>query len=401
VISVFVSHLKCPKCNAEYESEKPTQLCACGSPLLVRYDLESIKKVLTPKKIAGRTSDLWRYREMLPVKDESNIISLGEGMTPLLHLKRIGKSLSMTGLYLKNEGMLPTGTFKDRGAAVGISRAKELGISTLAMPTNGNAGGAWAAYASAAGIRAVIVMPKDAPFINRAEIHMAGADLYLVNCLISDAGKIVGRACADHGWFDVSTLKEPYRIEGKKTMVLELCEQFNWEAPDVILYPAGGGVGIIGIYKAILELREMGWIGAKIPRLVAVQSTGCAPIVKAWEEKKSESEFWENAKTVAFGITVPKAIGDFLVLEAIYKSNGCAVSVSDAEILTAQKQLAQCEGLFVCPEGAATLAAALQLKDRGWIHPNESVVLLNTGTGLKYPETVTVNIPLLQIEDRL
>jgi threonine synthase len=398
---MFVSHLKCPKCNAEYESEMPIQLCECGSPLLVRYDLESIKKALTPKKIAGRKNDLWRYREMLPVKAESNIVSLGEGMTPLIHLKRIGKRHSITDLYLKNEGMLPTGTFKDRGAAVGISRAKELGISTLAMPTNGNAGGSWSAYASVAGIRAVIVMPKDAPFINRAEIYMTGADLYLINGLISDAGKIVRRACADYGWFDMSTLKEPYRIEGKKTMGLELCEQFNWEAPDVIFYPTGGGVGIIGIYKAILELREMGWLGAKMPRLVAVQSTGCAPIVKAWEEKKSESTFWENAKTVAFGITVPKAIGDFLVLEAIYKSNGCAVSVNDEEILAAQKQLAQFEGLFLCPEGAATLAAALHLKDSGWIQPNESVILLNTGTGLKYPETVTVNIPLLQIEDRL
>jgi threonine synthase len=367
----------------------------------VRYDLKSIEKSLNPKKIYTRTNDLWRYREILPVRDAKNIVSLGEGLTPLLHLRRIGKELSMKSLYLKNEGMLPTGTFKDRGAAVGISRAKELGIKTLAMPTNGNAGGAWAAYAAAAGIRVVIVMPKDAPFINRAEIHMAGADLYLVDGLISDAGKIVGQACADHGWFDVSTLKEPYRIEGKKTMGIELCEQFKWEVPDVILYPTGGGVGIIGIYKAILELREMGWIGAKTPRLVAVQSTGCAPIVRAWEEKQTESVFWQNAKTIAFGITVPKAIGDFLVLEAIYQSDGCAVSVNDEEILAAQRQLASKEGIFVCPEGAATLSAALRLKDSGWINKEESVVLLNTGTGLKYPETVIVNLPLLKIEDRL
>jgi len=302
---------------------------------------------------------------------------------------------------MKDEGLIPTGTFKARGAAVGVSRAKELGIDVLAMPTNGNAGGAWAAYCASAGIKAVIVMPKDAPAINSKECAITGTELYLVDGLISDAGKIVARAVAAQGWFDASTLKEPYRIEGKKTMGLEIAEQFGWRVPDVILYPTGGGVGIIGIYKALLELQEMGWIGDKLPRLVAVQASGCAPIIKAWKENKKESEFWENAHTLAFGITVPKALGDFLVLDAIYKTDGCAVAVDDEDTEAAQKLLAEREGAFICPEGAATLAAAHKLREEGWIKPDEEVVALNTGTGLKYPQSVNVSPPLLRPEDDL
>ena len=307
----------------------------------------------------------------------------------------------MSNLYMKDEGLIPTGTFKARGAAVGASRAKELGIKVLAMPTNGNAGGAWAAYCAKAGIKAVIVMPKDAPIIHRKEVAITGASLFLVNGLISDAGRIVNRAVTEYGWFDASTLKEPYRIEGKKTMGLELAEQFGWEMPDVIIYPTGGGVGIIGIYKGLKELQEIGWVRGRMSRLVAVQSTGCAPIVKAWEEGKKESVFWENARTIAFGLTVPKALGDFLVLEAVYDTEGCAVAVEDDEILKAQQMLASREGVFVCPEGAATLSAAIKLSLSSWIRRDEKVVLLNTGTGLKYPETVRTAPRVLGPDDHL
>lgn len=393
---MFVKNLLCPKCRATYDSEKVIQLCECGAPLLVTYELDKVAKTLTKDELAKRPATLWRYRELLPVRDERNIVSLGEGMTPLVRFERLGADVDMPELYMKDEGIIPTGTFKARGAAVGVSRAKELGIKTLAMPTNGNAGGAWSAYCAPAGIRSVIVMPKDAPEMNRKEIAVTGASLFLVNGLISDAGKIVARAVKKHGWFDASTLKEPYRIEGKKTMGLELAEQFGWEVPDVILYPTGGGVGLIGIYKGLRELQAMGWIGEKLPRLVAVQATGCAPIVKAFEEGKKESAFWENAKTCAFGITVPKALGDFLVLDAIAKTKGCAIAVDDAETLKAQKMIAKREGAFICPEGATTLAAAMKLRSKGWISRSDKVVLLNTGTGLKYPETVDCNPPLLQ-----
>ena len=398
---MYVSHLACPKCDNTYESEKIMQVCDCGSPLLVRYDINQISTVLKKEDLRKRKPDLWRYAELLPVKHQENMVCLGEGMTPLLKLDRLGTEVGLNNLYLKDEGIIPTGTFKARGAAVGVSRAKELGVNILAMPTNGNAGAAWAVYAAAAGIKSVIVMPEDAPPIPRGECAISGADLYLVDGLISDAGKIVSRAVKDYGWFDASTLKEPYRIEGKKTMGLEIAEKFDWELPDVIIYPTGGGVGIIGIYKAFQELRDMGWVGDKMPRLVAVKSTGCAPIIRAWEEGKTESEFWHNAKTLAFGITVPKALGDFLVLEAIYKTNGCAVAVSDEKIIQAENMLASREGTFVCPEGAATLSAALKLWETGWIKSNENVVLLNTGSGLKYPETVQIEPKVLNTDDHL
>lgn len=397
----YLSHLECPKCHLTFEPDAQHHLCECAAPLLVRYEYEAIKADFKKEDLVNREPSLWRYRELLPIRDEKNIVTLGEGMTPLLPLPLAGEKIGLSNLYLKDEGVIPTGTFKARGAAVGVSRAKELGVEVLAMPTNGNAGGAWATYAARAGIKSYIVMPKDAPMITRNEVAIAGAELYLVDGLISDAGKIVGRAVAKHGWYDASTLKEPYRIEGKKTMGLELAEQFGWDVPDVILYPTGGGVGLIGIYKALCELQEIGWIGEKMPRLVAVQATGCAPIVKAWEEKKAASEFWENASTVAFGITVPKALGDFLVLEAIYETNGCAIAVNDDEILAAQRDLATLEGAFICPEGAANYVAARQLREQGWIGADEKVVLLNTGTGLKYPDTVQVDPPLLQPEDDL
>ncbi|WP_373325824.1 threonine synthase [Sporomusa paucivorans] len=395
---MYMSHLECPKCSAKHDPHKIIQLCPeCGAPLLVRYDLNKVKANLKKEDLVSRKPDLWRYRELLPLVDDKYKVTLGEGMTPLLALDKLGNKLGVE-LYLKDEGIIPSGTFKSRGAAVGVSRAKELGVKSLAMPTNGNAGASWAIYSAKADIDAYIVMPVDAPAITRNECAIAGAKLYLVNGLISDAGKIVGRAVAKLGCMDASTLKEPYRIEGKKTMGLEIAEQLNWEVPDVILYPTGGGVGLIGIYKAFRELQQLGWIGDKMPRMVAVQAEGCAPIVKAWEEKKTASEFWNNASTIAFGITVPKALGDFLVLDAVYQTNGCAVAVTDEAILKDQAELAAAEGAFVCPEGAANYTAAKKLRESGWIKPGEKVVLLNTGAGLKYPDTVQVAVPVLEPE---
>lgn len=398
---MFTSHLECPKCNATYSTDEPHQLCRCGGPLLVRYDLEKVKQNMSKETVALRPPDLWRYRELLPVVDEQNIVTMGEGMTPLLKLNRLGSKLGMSNLYLKDEGVIPSGSFKARGAAVGVSRAKELGVKTLAMPTNGNAGGAWSLYCAKAGIEAVIVMPKDAPVIPRSECAIAGVSLSLVDGLISDAGKIVGKAVTEHNWYDASTLKEPYRIEGKKTMGIEIAEQMGWSMPDVLLYPTGGGVGLIGIFKALKELKDIGWVEGELPRMVAVQATGCAPIVKAWEAGDRESEFWEDAHTCAFGITVPKAIGDFLVLDAVYETNGCAIAVSDEDTLAAESLLASVEGAFVCPEGAACMAATKQLLKDGWIKPDESVVILNTGCGIKYPETVQCSPPVLQPTDSL
>jgi len=398
---MFVTHLECSRCGATYESEQLANLCRCGGPLLVRYDLEKIKANLTKGDLASRQPDLWRYRELLPVRESGNVVTMGEGMTPLIQLGKLGAELGLSNLYMKDEGLLPTGSFKARGAAVGVSRAKELGVETVAMPTNGNAGGAWSAYCARAGIESIIVMPTSAPAIHRTECAVVGAKLFLVGGLISDAGGIVGRAVKERGYFDVSTLKEPYRIEGKKTMGLEIAEQFGWKLPDVIVYPTGGGVGIIGIHKALKELQEIGWVGDKLPRLVAVQAEGCAPIVKAWREQKSESEFWPDARTVAFGLTVPKAIGDFIVLRGLYETEGCAVAVSDEDILKAVKTIAAKEGLFICPEGAATFCAAAQLANDGWIKPDEAVVLLNTGCGLKYTDALSFDIPILKPDDDL
>ncbi len=391
----FLDHLECPRCHTRYDANIPAHLCTCGSPLLARYDLEEARTYFSREVLHEREHTLWRYHELLPVRSPENIVTLGEGMTPLLPLQRLGPKLGMPHLFVKDEGVIPTGSFKARGAAVGVSRAKELGVKVLAMPTNGNAGGAWATYAARAGIEAVIVMPEAAPTITRNECAITGARLFLVNGLISDAGAIVGRAVKQHSWYDASTLKEPYRIEGKKTMGYELAEQFQWDVPDVILYPTGGGVGIIGIYKALRELQELGWIGERLPRLVVVQASGCNPLVQAWQEGKTESQFKQASSTIAFGINVPKALGDFLVLEAVYNTNGCAIAVSDDELLQAQTRLATNEGLFVCPEGAATLAAAEKLRQQNWIRADERVVLLNTGTGLKYPDTVHVNVPVL------
>jgi threonine synthase len=393
----YLSHLECPQCGEQYGAEAVRQLCACGSPLLVRYDLGRLKTEWAKEDLNGRKPDLWRYHELLPVMAEEQVVTLGEGMTPLLALPRLGADYGIPALLMKDESLVPSGSFKARGAALGVSKAKELGVTKLAMPTNGNAGAAWALYSARAGIEATIVMPQDAPKITRSEVALAGARLYLVNGLISDAGAIVSREVADKGLYDASTLKEPYRIEGKKTMGLEIAEQLGWEMPDVILYPTGGGVGLIGIYKALQELQEIGWVQGPLPRLVAVQAEGCAPIVKAWEEKAQRSQFWPDSSTAAFGINVPKALGDFLVLKAVYETDGVAIAVSDGDISTEQERIARLEGSFICPEGAAAFAAARKLALSGWITPVDWVVVLNTGAGIKYPDSVQTDPPLLEI----
>ncbi|MEU7930742.1 threonine synthase [Micromonospora echinofusca] len=390
---MYLTHLECPRCGREHDAGKLANLCDCGSPLLARYDLAAVAKVLTPERFPLRPADLWRYRELLPVADPRHETTLGEGWTPLLRTPNYGAEIGIADLMVKDEGLTPTGSFKARGAAVGVSRARELGVRRIAMPTNGNAGAAWATYSARAGLGATIVMPLDAPTICRRECVAAGADLRLVDGLISDAGRLVAGLVADSGGaiFDAGTLREPYRLEGKKTMGYEIVEQLGWQVPDVIIYPTGGGVGLIGIQKALHELRELGWISDRLPRLVAVQSTGCAPIVRAFAAGEQRARPWADAHTVAFGITVPAPLGDELILDALRASAGTAIAVDDAEILADLRDFAAREGLLLCPEGAACLTAARHLRAGGWIRAGERVVVLNTGAGVKYPETVDVS----------
>jgi threonine synthase len=376
----FVTHLECSKTGESHAAGEIHGLSRAGAPLLVRYDLAAISQALQQDHLAIRQPDLWRYREMLPVTHPENIVSLGETMTPLLTASRIGDNV-----FIKDEGRLPTGSFKARGLCMAVSMARELGLSRLAIPTNGNAGAAMAAYARRAGMEAFVFCPDDTPEINMREIALQGAKVWKVNGLITDCGKIVRNGTEPTGWFDVSTLKEPYRIEGKKTMGLELAEQFNWQLPDVILYPTGGGTGLIGMVKAFDELEEIGWIDSKRPRMVAVQASGCAPIVKAFDSGADHAEFWEDAHTEAAGIRVPAAVGDFLILEGIRKTGGFATAVDDRAIDHARSEAARLEGILLCPEGAATYAAYLQELESGRIAGSESVVLFNCATGLKYP----------------
>jgi len=391
-----LSHLECGRCGTRYDADEPQNLCTCGTPLLARYDLDRV--AVSTSDIAARPPDLWRYRELLPVRDRRHVVTLGEGMTPLLPLHSYGSRIGVPNLLVKEEGLLPTGSFKARGAAVGVSRALELGIERITMPTNGNAGAAWAAYAARAGMRSLIVMPKEAPEITRMECAMTGARLYIVDGLIGDAGKLAAQA---DGWFNTSTLKEPYRIEGKKTMGMEIVEQLGWRMPDVIVYPTGGGVGLIGIRKALDEILTLGWLTGRLPRLVAVQSSGCAPIVRAYSRGSAVAAPWEDASTVAFGINVPSALGDFLILQAIRDTNGIAIAVDDADLLASQAACATTEGVLMCPEGAATLTAVEQLRATGWLDGSEEVVVLNTGSDLKYPHTAVMTEPVLLAKDGL
>ena len=394
----YLSHLECPRDGQRLDAGIPQKLCVCGSPLLARYDLEAMAAEVTRDEISEGALSLWRYHPLLPVSAPEAVVTLGEGLTPIVGLPKYGAKIGVPRLVVKDEGLLPTGSFKGRGAAVGVSRAKELGITRIAMPTNGNAGAAWATYAARAGMAALIVMPVDAPEITRKECVVTGAELYLVDGLIGDAGRIVQRAVAQDDWFPVATLKEPYRLEGKKTMGFEIAEQLGWRVPDVIVYPTGGGVGLIGIYKAILELQELGWIGTKLPRMVAVQARGCAPIVRAFDDGADHAQTWQDAQTIAFGINVSSAIGDFLILDAVRSTGGCAVAVTDEAILAELADCARGEGVFFCPEGAATLAAVRQLRETGWLDGSEEVLVLNTGAGIKYPNTVTADPPVLTVD---
>jgi threonine synthase len=398
----FLSHLECSRTGDRYDADVLQGTSKAGAPLLARYDLDRVRDAVTPRYIAGRPPTLWRYHEVLPVRDRKHVVSLGEGMTPLLPMAAYGRRAGLSRLLMKDEGLIPTGTFKARGAAVGVSRARELGVKGVAMPTNGNAGAAWALYAARAGMQSLIAMPDDAPPITMAECQVAGAELYRVDGLIGDAGRLVGAATGEReGYQEVSTLKEPYRLEGKKTMGYEIAEQLGWRMPDVILYPTGGGVGIIGIHKALLELKELGWVRGDLPRLIAVQAEGCAPIVEAYAKGARDSEPFPGARTVAFGITVPKALGDFLVLDAVYATGGTAIAVGDEEILRAQAELAALEGAFICPEGAACFAALEPLRESGRLGAGEEIVVLNTGAGVKYPATVRVDVPLLARDGRI
>ena len=378
-----LTHLECSSCAKQHPHTQLQNLCSCGKPLLARYDLRAAARTLTRAALTSRPSTMWRYAEVLPPRP---YVTLGEGMTPLLHARRAGASIGLDKLFIKDEGLNPTGSFKARGLSAAVTVARNLGAQTLAIPTAGNAGGALAAYAASAGLRSVIIMPADTPSTNVLECRAFGADVRKIPGLISDCGKYVADHKDAQGWFDVSTLKEPYRIEGKKTMAYELFEQFNGKLPDVIIYPTGGGVGLIGMWKAFEEMQSLGWIGAERPRMVVVQAAGCAPIVTAFEAGKDSSDFWQNAATIASGLRVPKALGDFLVLAALRESRGIAVSATDDEMLAACRELAAEEGLFAAPEGAAALVAARQLVAQKWIRPGDSVVLFNTGTGYKYSE---------------
>ena len=398
----YLTHLECSKCGTRHEADEVQTVCKeCGKPLFARYDLEAVREAVTKRELVGREASMWRYWELLPIRDRKNVVSLGEGWTPLTQARRLGDSLGGPDLWVKDEGIIPTGSFKARGLAMAVSKAKELGISRLALPSAGNAAGAMTAYGARAGMESYVFMPVDAPDVNKIECQVVGAKVVLVRGLITDCGKMVAQGIEEMGWFPLSTLKEPYRVEGKKTMGLEVAEQFDWSLPDVIVYPTGGGTGIIGMWKVFDELEEMGWIGSERPRMVSVQAAGCAPIPKAYEEGKEESEFFENAQTLAAGLRVPHALGDFLVLRAARKSGGKALAVTDEEIMDSVGLMARSEGLFACPEGAATLAALRRMVEEGGVDRDERVVLFNTGSGLKYTELFQVDAPVFKAGDRI
>jgi len=385
-LPTFVTHLECSLTGEHYPADTLQTLSKAGRPLLARYDLDGVRRALPRTALASRPQTLWRYRELLPVRRPENVLLLGEVMTPLVPLSRIAASLTKGGeILVKDEGRLPTGSFKARGLALAVSMAKELGVGTMAMPTNGNAGAAMAAYCARAGIKSYVFCPDDTPAVNIREIAMQGTKVFLVDGLIDDCARLVGEGEREVGWFNCSTLREPYRIEGKKTLGIELAEQLDWQLPDVIFYPTGGGTGIIGMWKAFAELEAIGWIGPERPRMVVVQAAGCAPMVKAWEEGVEHAPRWPDAHTFAAGIRVPQAVGDFLILRAVRESGGFAIAVSDQAIAEAWREVATEEGLLLCPETAATYAAYKQALAEGRILPADQVVLFNCASGLKYP----------------
>jgi threonine synthase len=392
----FLTHLECAACGRRLDPDQPWQLCpACDHPLLARYDLALLGRRIPLGDLERRPPGLWRYRELLPLREPERAVSLGEGATALLQVPRLAERMGVPGLLVKDEGTLPTGTFKARGAAVGVSRAVELGVRTLALPTAGNAGAAWAAYGARAGLEVVVVMPETTPSVIRHEAAACGADVYLVPGSIADAAAVVRDGCRRYGWYDASTLQEPYRIEGKKTMGFELVDQLGWRLPDVIVYPTGGGVGLIGMWKGFQELRALGWLPASspLPRFVAAQSAGCAPVVRAFASHAERTQPWEDPATFAAGLRVPKPLGDFLILRALRESAGMAVAVPDETIAATMELAGATEGMVVCPEGAAALAAAERLRRDGWITDDQTVAVFNTGTGLLYEDSLPGRAP--------
>ena len=384
-VKSYLSHLECGLCGQRLDADKLWNLCpVCQKPLLVRYDLDAARSALTPAALADREPTMWRYRELLPLRDDTFKLCLGEGFTPLFQARRLEREIGYSGLFIKDEGLNPTGSFKARGLAAAVSRAFELGVKAVSIPTAGNAGCAMSAYAALAGLEAHVFMPADVPrpFIN--ECRVLGARVTLIDGLITDCGKAAREGIEKYGRFDVSTLKEPYRIEGKKTMGYELAEQMNWTLPGVIIYPTGGGTGLVGMWKAFDEMEKLGWIGSARPRMVTVQAEGCAPMVKAFKEGREFAEMWPNARTIADGMRVPAAVGDFLILRALRESGGAAVAVTDAEILESTYLMGKTTGIWPAPEGGATLAAFKRLRKDGWIRDGESAVLFNTGNGAKY-----------------
>lgn len=394
----YLHHLVCSRCGTEYPSDGVIETCECGAPLFAEYDYERLKQEFTKEELKSRPNNLWRYHELLPIRNPENVVSLDEHMTGILPMKRLGSKYGMHHLLVKNEGTLPSGTFKARGSAVGISKAKELGVNGIAIPTNGNAGAAWSLYAARAGLPAVVVMPETAPRVPMTECHMSGADLFVIDGTIGDAGHVIREMAEEKQLYNVSTLNEPYRLEGKKTMGLEIAEQFQWSPPDVIVYPTGGGAGVIGIYKAFRELRRIGWLKGPVPRLVVVQSVGCSPLVRAFENQEMTTVEWTNPETIAFGMRVPKPLGDFLILKELYETHGTALTVTDEEILEAQQKAIQLEGLHVCPEGGAALAGVAKLRQEGWLKAEERVLVVNTGSGLKYVDPTAIEDKLIRLQ---
>ena len=386
------THLECSLCGTKYDAGAPANLCTCGGPLLVRYDLAVIRHRWLRRDVASGPANMWRYAPVLPAA-EASIVTLGEGWTPLVRTRKLGARIGAENLWVKDEGLNPTASFKARGLSCAVSMCVELGIKKVAIPSAGNAASAMAAYAAAAGIEAHIFMPRDVPQANYLECKAYGAHVTLVDGLISDCGRIVAERGPKEGWFDVSTLKEPYRIEGKKTMGYEVAEQMGWELPDAIFYPTGGGVGMIGMWKAFDEMEKLGWIGARRPKMIAVQADGCQPVVRAYIENEPRSRFFEGAHTVASGLRVPKPLGDFLVLQAVRESGGTAIAVSDEEMLEAGVQMASDEGIFAAPEGAACVDAAARLLRSRFLKSTDRIVIYNTGSGLKYPEAYSTRFP--------
>lgn len=393
----YLRHLECTACGARFSPRDLHTVCPrCGKVLYPRYDLERARAEVRRDEIALRPPTMWRYRELLPVEDPANIVTLGEGMTPLLPLPGTGRRLGLRRVFVKDEGLNPTGSFKARGLAAAVSKAKELGVRVAAMPSAGNAASAAAAYCARAGMDLYLVMPADAPHANKAECAVYGAHTYLIRGLITDAGRVIREGGAGKGWFDMSTLREPYRVEGKKTLGYELAEQFGWSLPDVIVYPTGGGTGIVGMWKAFDEMEQLGWVGPHRPRMVIVQAAGCAPVVRAYREGREAAEPWQDARTIAAGLRVPAAIGDYLILRAVRESGGTAYTVTDEEIRADMHELARQDGVFACPEGAATYGALRALARDGLVGPEERVVLFNTGAGLKYVDLIRPDLTVFE-----